>query len=181
MTTPQPQQDKQLKHTDKSFCYCIIDPDSESDHNCDSNHCTAFDHVRKNCGCGFDRASNSHHKNECAFCRSKNTVIKTNYMQDTKPTTPELTPEQDARFNTQPFCFTDYDGRRRLHTNYDTTDEVKAHLATELELQRRELATEIEMIPETFEVENDGEIVEVRKGLSDYKEDVLALLQKETL
>lgn len=166
MTTPQPQQeseqmqDKQLKHTDKSFCYCIIDPDSEPEHDCDSNHCTSLDHVRKGCRCGFDRASNSHHKNDCAFCRTSKESLQVdlslcNSMShrvygkckncggiEQKSTEPYVTPELTEEQRTVSVIYACVkEERLDWAINY-----LKTYVIQELELQRREYEEETEQL-----------------------------------
>ena len=56
---------------------------------------------------------------------------------------------------------------------------VNTELATALEEQRKKYLLAVEMLPETFEVENDGELLEVRKGVFDFKEEVLSILNRK--
>jgi hypothetical protein len=59
-------------------------------------------------------------------------------------------------------------------------EHVAQELSQSVQAEKERLVEAVQMIPETFEVENDGELLEIRKGISDYKQDVLQALTQES-
>lgn len=50
----------------------------------------------------------------------------------------EINPEWEKEFDKQDFCWTDdSDGKRKLHTNRDVTDEVKQFIRNQLRHEQR--------------------------------------------
>lgn len=57
-----------MNNTDTKNCTCVIDPNTEKDHNCDVNGCSSINHYRKGCRCDDAPKRGFHDNSECKYC-----------------------------------------------------------------------------------------------------------------